>query len=147
MATLRKYTTRYGVIYRLIDGCKDDYESIETSKFYRKESGLIKWRRRSNPVTLQRPALKSFKMAEEKLGREIVVTGSMRTCELQAQLYASDPNRYAPPSVGVHCQGLAIDVTTEDPQLQTKVRDALKLCGWKQARPDEIWHFSFYVKA
>lgn len=142
MALVSKLT-RFGRVYRLEGGCKDDYNNIRTSKRYRKVSGVIPFRARRVAVTLQKPALDAFRQAEVRLGREIVVTGSARSCELQAKLYASDRSRYAPPSVGLHCQDLAIDVTTEDPELQTKVREALLHVGFTQARADEPWHFSY----
>jgi hypothetical protein len=141
---LESKLTRFGRVYRLVGGCKDDYDNIRTSKRYRKASGVIPFRTRKVAITMQKPALDAFRQAEVRLGREIVVTGSARSCALQAQLYASDRNRYAPPSVGLHCQDLAIDVTTEDPQLKTKVREALEHVGFTQARPDdEPWHFSY----
>lgn len=139
----QEMVTAHGRIYRLEGGCRDDWANIVTSRWYRKPSGLIRRKRRRNPITLQRPAIESWKAAEAQLGREIVVTGSIRTCELQAQLYASDQSRYAPPWVGLHTQGLAADVTTEDPYLTTTTRKALEAHGWSQARPeDEPWHFS-----
>lgn len=145
--TISSFDTRYGTIFHC-SVCKDDFKNIETSGRYRKASGTIPWRKRANAITLQRPALASFKQAEAKLGREIVLTGSIRTCALQASLYRSDPNRFASPNVTLHTQGLAIDVTTEDPELTTKVRKQLEECGWNQARPsDEPWHFSFRLTA
>jgi hypothetical protein len=137
-------TLKYGRVYREVGSCKDDYSNIETMKNYRKASGLAKWRRRRVFISGQQPMLKAIRAAEADLGREIVVTGSLRTCALQSKLYASDHNRYAPPWVGLHCQGLAIDVTTEDAELKTKVRKALEAVGFTQARQDdEPWHFSF----
>lgn len=142
MALVTKLT-RFGRVYRLEGGCKDDYDNIRTSSYYRKESGVVRRRKRPIAVTLQAPALEAFRQAEVRLGREIVITGSSRSCELQAKLYASDRSRYAPPSVGLHCQSLAIDVTTEDHELTTKVRAALLHVGFTQARSDEPWHFSY----
>lgn len=144
--TIEKIDTRYGPIFRSTV-CKDNYGNIETSTRYKKASGTIAWRKRSGAdVTLQRPALASFKMAEEKAGQEIVLTGSQRTCALQYELYRSDPGRFAHPNEGVHTQALAIDVNTN--HLNEKVRACLKLCGWEQSRPDdEPWHFSFKVRA
>lgn len=136
--------TRFGKVFRDVGGCKDDYDNIVTSSSYRKPSGVIRKRARKVAITGQRPMIEAIRRAEEILGREIVVTGSARTCELQAALYKSNPSRYAPPSVGLHCQGLAIDVTTEDPELTTKVREVLTRVGFTQARvADEPWHFSF----
>lgn len=140
------YFTRYGVIYHS-PLCKDDWRNIETSDQYLKESGSDLWRPRSGPdVTLQRAALKSFKVAEAKADQEIILTGSIRSCAQQAQLYHMDPQRFASPNTTLHTQGLAIDVNTD--HLDRTVRNALTLCGWKQARPDdEPWHFSYHLRA
>jgi hypothetical protein len=79
----------------------------------------------------------------------VQVTGTSRSCELQAQLYASDRSRYAPPSVGLHTQGLAIDVDTNwqqalDGPTEWKFKQAMKAAGWTQTRPDdEPWHWSY----
>lgn len=144
MAERQEMDTKYGRIFRLDGGCKDDWANIVTSRWYRKPSGIIRRRLRRNPITLQKPAMDAWRAAEKQLGHEIVVTGSSRTCELQAKLYASDHNRYAPPSVGLHCQALACDASTEDPNLKTSTRKALEGHGWHQARPDdEPWHFSY----
>lgn len=144
MATVERKSTKYGTVFRLSGGCKDDWDNIVTSSYYRKPSGIIRRRKRRVPITMQRPAIEALRAAEARLGREIVVTGSARSCALQASLYASDPKRYAPPSVGLHCQDLAIDATTEDPELKTTTRHALEAEGFTQARPtDEPWHFSY----
>jgi hypothetical protein len=148
MGSIERYETKYGPVFREIGGCKDNWTNIVTSEYYRKTSGLIRRRARQTSITLQKPAIDSLRAAEARLGREIVVTGSFRTCSLQAVLYKSDPNRFAPNTVGVHCQALAIDVTTEDPELKTKVRKALLAEGWHQSRPeDEPWHWSYKVTA
>lgn len=144
---VERYETRYGDVFRLVGGCKDDWPNIRTLRFYRKSSGVIRLRTRRVPVTMQRPALKAFKAAEERVGHEIVVTGSLRSCELQAALYKSDPHRFAQPSEGVHCQGLAIDASTEQPDLTTGIRRAMVAEGFHQSRSDEPWHFSFRVSA
>lgn len=144
MAELQTKDTTYGKVFRLYGGCKDDWKTIVTSRFYRKPSGLIRRRLRKKSITMQQPAIKALKEAEVKLGREIVTTGSFRTCALQDSLYRSDTKRFAPNTVGLHCQGLAIDVTTEDPELKTTVRKALLAHGFTQTRPDdEPWHFSY----
>lgn len=140
---IEKKETDWGAVYRS-STCKDNYETIVTSEYYRKPSGLIRRRKRDIAITLQRPALESLRECEAKLGREIKVTGTSRTCALQAALYKKDPQRYAPPNVGLHCQSLAIDVSTLDSELKTRVREVLTHHGWTQARPyDEPWHFSF----
>jgi hypothetical protein len=141
----RRIITRYGTIYHS-STCKD-HDNIETSDQYVKESGEVQRRARNGPaITLQRPALKSFKVAEAKADQEIVVTGTIRTCSQQATLYASDPQRFAHPNTTLHTQGLAIDVHTGF--LNERVRRALRDCGWNQSRPDdEPWHFSFKLEA
>lgn len=134
--------TRFGTVYRLVGGCKDDWKNIDTMKRYRKPSGRTHFRRRDVDISGQRPMLAAIRQAEIRYGAEIKVTGSLRTCAYQADLYRRDPNRYAPPSVGLHCQGLAIDVNTN--MLSDRVREALEHVGFTQARPsDEPWHFSF----
>jgi hypothetical protein len=145
---LESKSTKFGTVYRLVAGCRDSYSSITTSKNYRKPSGLVKWRKRTQAITMQKPAILALRVVEAHLGMEVVVTGSFRTCATQAALYAKDPKRYAPPSVGLHCQALAIDVnTTWRDALTTKQEEEfVKLMaqvGFTQARPDEPWHFSF----
>jgi hypothetical protein len=39
---------------------------------------------------------------------------------------------------------LAIDVSTAAPN-QALMRAALKAEGWHQARPDEPWHYSYFI--
>ena len=142
--TVEAKDTRFGTVYRKTDGCKDDYSNIITSRLYRKTSGVIRRRPRKVTITAQRPAVEAFRRAEVLVGREIVVTGTARSCALQASLFKLFPSRYAPPWVGLHCQALAIDVSTNDPQLQTTVREALLRVGFTQSRPDdEPWHFSY----
>lgn len=137
-----KRDTEYGTVHRLEGGCKDDWVNIQTDLYYHKQRGLVRKRKRAVAITMQRPALRALSAAEAELGREVVVTGSFRTCAFQAEKYHEDPQRYAPPSVGLHCQGLAIDVSTN--VLDDKIRKALLRHGFTQARPvDEPWHFSF----
>lgn len=146
------YETKFGNVYRMVGGCKDDYSNITTSRSYRKTSGVVRVRPRTVAITLQRPAIKALRVVEAHLGQEVVVTGSLRTCELQAALYRKDPSRYAPPSVGVHCQGLAIDVNTTWRSALSDKDEAefVKLMhqvGFNQSRPDEPWHWSYEVTA
>lgn len=149
--TIERYETKYGVVFRDVGGCKDDWNNIGTSRYYRKTSGLIRRRKRRVPITMQKPALEALKVAEQRLGHEIVVTGSFRTCELQDALYHSDPpasmKRFAPNTVGVHCQALALDASTEQPDLTTAIRKAMLAQDFHQSRPDEPWHFSYHVSA
>ncbi len=142
MATLQSKSTEYGTVHRLDGGCKDDWANIITDDYYRKQSGVVRRRKRAVSITLQKPALIALQKAEAELGIEIVVSGSARTCAYQAELYKKDPDRYAAPWEGLHCQALAIDVNTG--MLTDRVKHALKRHGFTQARPvDEPWHFSY----
>jgi hypothetical protein len=140
-------STPFGAVYR-DSVCKDDYANIKTSNNYRKPSGLIKWRRRVVAITAQRPLIEALRVVEAHLGKEVVVTGSARTCALQTALYAKNPSRYASPNVSMHCQALAIDVNTTWRDALTTAEEAefVKLMhqvGFTQARADEPWHWSF----
>lgn len=132
MATME---TKYGRIF-YGGPCEDDYPNMEL--YHQRPDRVVK---------LQRPAIKSLKAAEERVGRDILLTGTgWRSCSLQAELYASDSNRYADPDVTLHTRGLAIDVSTEI--LNKKIKAALLDLGWHQVRPDdEPWHFSFRLTA
>lgn len=139
--------TKFGPVYRS-SGCKDDYANIVTAKRYRKPSGVVPFRTRDIAITMQRPAIQALRVVESHLGKEVRVTGSARSCELQASLYAKDPKRYAPPNVGLHCQALAIDVDTvwRDSLTNAEEAEFVKLMhqvGFTQARPDEPWHWSY----
>lgn len=72
-----------------------------------------------------------------------VLPGSYRSHEQQANLYASDQQRYAPPGKSLHEYGLAIDVNTGFLSEHPEVRQQLINAGWYQERPDEPWHFSY----
>jgi hypothetical protein len=140
--------TKFGPVYRDVGGCKDDYKNIVTSSYYRKPSGIVRRRRRATSITMQKPAIEALRVVEAHMGMEVVVTGSSRSCELQAALYKKDPNRYAPPNVGLHCQALAIDVNTTWRAALSDKEEAqflllMKQVGFTQARPDEPWHFSY----
>jgi hypothetical protein len=99
-------------------------------------------------VKLQAAALRSFRAAELALGHKIFLTGSWRSCSLQASLYRSDPSRFANPNTTAHCRGLAIDVSTDQSQTRLKnIHRALAWRGWHQSRPDdEPWHWSFGIQ-
>jgi hypothetical protein len=143
---IHEYKTRYGTIYRA-DGCKDDYANMVTRPDVR-QGGRV---RPYTHMTLQKPAMDSIRAVEKDLGgpwqvERIRVTGSIRTCELQSALYASNHTRYAHPSKTLHTHGLAIDVHTGF--LNERVRKSLLAHGWHQSRPDdEPWHFSFRLTA
>ena len=129
MAIYRKLT-RWGLVFRNTV-CKSDW------------SNIVEKDRDGYTLKLQKPAMRSYRAAEASLGREIKLTGSWRSCSLQAQLYQSDTQRYAHPNTTLHTQGLAIDVSTAQRDLD-KIRGALKKRGWTQSRPtDEPWHYSF----
>lgn len=145
--------TKYGKVFRLVGGCRDDWKNIVTMTV-----GGQYAIGGPETYTLQEPAILSLKAVAKACGalgpfrfrsRPVHVTGSLRTCARQAELYASDPNRYAPPSVGLHTQGLAIDVDTiwqgklSDKQ-NAAFRKAMLANGWTQSRPsDEPWHWSY----
>jgi len=135
------YKTKYGLVYHR-PTCKSDWKNIITRS--RKRFGKVV---PYTTMTLQEPALLSIRAVEKELSRPwkrfmVRVTGTIRTCELQRKLYASDPNRYAPPNKTLHTHGLAIDVHTA--YLDDRLRKALLAHGWHQTRPDdEPWHFSF----
>lgn len=131
---IERYFTKYGVVYHQPQ-CKSDWKNI------------VERDRNGYTLKLQQPAMRSFRSAEEKLGREIKLTGSWRSCSLQAQLYQSDTSRYAHPDKTLHTHGLAIDVSTAQPD-QQRIRELLLARGWHQSRPDdEPWHYSFRLTA
>ena len=125
--------TEYGTIH--YGGvCKDNYQNIV---LFHQNGGQT--------VKLQKPAMDSFKAASVKV-KGIPLTGSWRSCAYQAQLYASDSNRYASPNGTAHTRGLAIDVSTAISFLKKRaIHRALTARGWHQARADEPWHYSFGV--
>jgi hypothetical protein len=98
-------------------------------------------------MTLQRPALRSIEAVEEEISgrwikRYVRVTGTWRSCAFQLSKWKEDPSRFAHPSVGLHTQGLAIDIHTAF--LNKRLKRALLKHGWTQSRPDdEPWHFSY----
>jgi hypothetical protein len=139
------YPTKYGLVYWR-PTCKSDWSNIESRGYYVKFEGTKNQERvqRDYNLKLQRSALRSFLAAEKKLGFQLKLTGSHRTCEFQRACWESDPQRFAHPNEGVHTHGLAIDVHTGI--LSNRIKDVLKAHGWKQSRPvDEPWHFSFKV--
>lgn len=129
MAIYTKWT-RFGRVYRSTI-CKDDWTNI------------VEKDREGYKLKLQSPAMRSFRSAERRLGREIKLTGTWRSCAFQAQLYQSDTSRFAHPNSTLHTQGLAIDVSTAQGD-QERIRTLLKRRGWTQSRPvDEPWHYSY----
>lgn len=144
------YKTRYGPIYYDHSG-NDHWPNIVDSH--------PRFTKHHEAVKLQRAALRAFRQAETTLGRRlhpnkawkllkavaIPVTGSWRSFDLQMSLWLSDKNRYASPYDSGHVQGIAIDVNTLSPHfmLILQILDAL---GWKQARADEPWHWTWGVE-
>lgn len=130
--------TPYGIIHHG-GPCKDDYDNINI--YHQKGTG--------DAIKLQGPALRSFREAENKIGKPIVCTGTWRSCRLQRELYSSDSSRFAHPDVTLHTRGLAIDVSTGLSFLRRRrIRGALLARGWHQVRPDdEPWHYSFWLTA
>jgi len=155
--TPTKRKTEYGYIY-YGGACRDDYPNFRT---YDQGGG-------NTIVTLQKPALLALLEAQVKFarasgwskariqrnqkaidgkkypeGRPIkVLPGTNRTCSTQAALYRSDSNRYADPRYTGHTRGIAIDVRQDQDDLG-KANDALASAGWKRARADEPWHWSY----
>lgn len=153
MATTMVKDTKFGRVWRLSGGCKDNWPNVMTGTVGGKYAV-------GGPetYTLQKPALDSLAWVAGEIAaigpfkirkRPVRVTGTARSCALQASLYASDRSRYAPPSVGLHTQALAIDVDTNwqqglDSKTEWKFKKAMLAAGWTQSRPsDEPWHWSF----
>lgn len=145
------YKTKYGVVH--YGGvCQDHYLNFETYN----QAGP------HTVFTLQRPAMKAFKAAEETLAKRKgwsperikreghgfpieVLPGTNRSCATQRALYARDPGRYANPNTTGHTRGLAIDVSQNQSDLGV-INHALYAEGWRRSRPyDEPWHYSYGV--
>jgi hypothetical protein len=142
------YKTKYGPIYYDSSACRDSYPNIN---LYDQPP------RGGTPLKLQAAAIRAFKEAEklyakrsgwsaERIkkhgGRRIGCTGTWRSCEFQAELYRSDPRRYASPAGTGHTRGIAIDVSMAQPNLE-KIWGCFRAVGWEHARPDEPWHWSW----
>lgn len=137
--------TQYGVIH---DGgsCCDDYSNLNV--YQQTDSRIVK---------LQGPALRAFKAAEQRITpkrlkrkgktRHILITGiGWRDCELQRNLWLSDPQRYANPDGSKHCRGLAVDIDMgQSAARRYAIKKALLLEGWHYAVPGEPWHTSYVV--
>ena len=143
--------TAYGTIH-YGGPCQDDYANIIL--YDQKDRGWA-------VIKLQAPAVRSLKDCEKRWARlttpwrkrrTIRVSGSWRSCELQHDLYYSDPpesqQRYAHPDKTVHTRGLAIDVYWKGVFTKLILKRILRNHGWHQTRPDdEPWHWSFGVTA
>lgn len=106
--------------------------------------------RRRDGVTLTGAAMEAFRAAESRVGHDIVVVQSYRTCREQAlaceRICGSRrgcPGLCAPPGLSWHQRALAIDVTKD--MLDTPgVIEALTGEGWCQPLPSsDPGHFSF----
>jgi hypothetical protein len=117
--------------------CRDDYDRIAA---FQNRGGQI--------IRLQKAARDSFLAAEKKLGFPIMVTGTLRECAQQFELWKSDPGRFAAPQSTAHTRGLAIDVSqAQSLYRRTRIKWALRNRGWHQSRPDdEPWHYSFGIR-
>lgn len=136
--TDRTFETEFGQI-RCGGDCRDDSDYDRIVAFQNRGGQILH---------LQKAATRSLEKVESMLKYPVTVTGSNRSCEYQAQLYASDSNRFAHPAKTAHTRGLAIDVSTALPKTkQAAIRKKLLANGWHQSRPtDEPWHYSFGIK-
>jgi len=138
--TVQTYNTEYGVIKVSTPGPYKKYDNVQT---YHQTA--------ERDVTLQGPALRAFKKAEEKCAtqkkRHILITGvGYRSFDLQAQLYASDPGRFANPDSSMHVEALAVDVDQGQGFLRLRrIKKALQAQGWHYSVSGEPWHASFHV--
>jgi hypothetical protein len=77
----------------------------------------------------------------------ISCTGTWRSCAYQAAKYKEDPQRFASPDGTLHTRGLAIDVSMAQGTIKlARIRRILRNLGWKQARSDEPWHYSYWIE-
>jgi hypothetical protein len=144
--------TKYGPVFRSTQ-CKDDHSNIVDASI-----GGERAIGGTETYKLQKPAVESLRAVADVMGRRfpwrrvkrpVKVTGTWRACAYQAQLYFSDPKRYAHPNTTLHTQGLAIDVDTHWLGSLTafqlrRFRRAMAENGWSQSRPDdEPWHWSY----
>jgi hypothetical protein len=145
---IERFRTRYGTVFHS-STCKDDWPNLATVTLV--NNVVTRRKQEGATYTLQSPAIKSLRAVARDLGgpwrpQPVRVTGTIRACETQAALYASDSSRYAHPNVTLHTQGLAIDVNTNF--LDERIRKSLLAHGWHQSRPDdEPWHFSYKLTA
>jgi hypothetical protein len=150
---MASYETPYGTIF--YGGvCQDSYANLVL--YDQPNTG-------GNPVKLQQAAMRAFKKAEEAIQgrsvrrtpnmrqdprfRPILLTGSWRSCELQARLHAEDPTRFVSADASGHCRGLCIDVSmTQSVLRRRRIRRALEKQGWHYTNSSEPWHASFVVR-
>lgn len=140
------WDTKYGTITARNPGRKSPPPNLQTM------------RRPVGDVTLQGPALRSFRDAEKKATprrmrrkgkiQPILLTGvGYRSYDYQADLYRRDSSgRYADPDGSLHVEALAVDIDTRQSALrQARIKKALKDCGWHYAVSGEPWHASFHL--
>jgi hypothetical protein len=142
------YKTKYGPIYYDSSACRDSYPNIHI--YDQPPHG-------GNYLKLQAAAIRAYKAVQanyakrcgwtkERIkktgGKIITVTGTWRSCELQAELYRSDPDRYASPAGTGHTRGIAVDVSMNQGDLE-KIWASFRSVGWHHARPDEPWHWTW----
>ena len=140
--------TKYGIVYRSTT-CKDDWPNMRTMKVCGQQLHMqlpaIRAYRQACVLFAQRSGWMDKRIKREG-GRAILLTGSWRSCRLQAQLYASDSSRFASPNGTLHTQGLAIDVSTALADFPKALASLMEV-GWFFPRADEIWHRSWGFSA
>jgi hypothetical protein len=143
--TTQTIQTKFGPAHRS-STCKDDWANMRTQTILGQQLHM-----QLSALRAYRQACKRFAhlsgWSPERIkrtgGRPILLTGSWRSCALQAQLHDQDPDRFASENGSLHPQGLAIDVSTIQHDF-AKAHQALSDVGWKRARPDdEPWHHSW----
>lgn len=123
----------FGEIFHTSGPCKDDYPNMVNDH---NAAGQI--------VRLQKPAMLAYHEAERLNGRPIKITGEgFRSCALQADLYRSNPGRFADPDFSRHCRGLALDVENTPENLTSKAKASLEAVGFNFAVAGEPWHCSY----
>lgn len=145
--------TKYGVVTIRNPGRAQAPPNLQTLR-RPKSAGYTK---SAGDVTLQGPALRAFKAAEQRITpkrlrqkgktRPIILTGNgYRSYGLQASLYNSDRSgRYADPDCSLHCEALAVDVHTGflGALIGRRARKALIAEGFVFGVDGEPWHASF----
>jgi len=105
----------------------------------------------SRTVVLQGPALRAFKAAEARVATKskphILITGSgFRSYDLQKELFAQEPGRFADPDGSLHVEALAVDVDQSQGRFRlAKVNKALRAEGFVFGVSGEPWHASFHL--
>ena len=147
------FKTPYGTVTARNPGRKESPPNLRTYKRVGVE-GVVQ-NEALTDVTLQGPAIRSFKEAEEaatprrlrKRGRvlPILITGvGYRSYALQKILYDREPGRFANPNGSLHCEGLAVDIHTgQSAYRKAKISYHLKKRGWHYGVSGEPWHASF----